>query len=136
MHVGRATPRTDEDSRSSVRSVCHTHEASMAKISGPLEDRLRTAAPGELVEVVLELVEERPRGLPVDKSARHAALERHFGASTEVITKTIQMLGGQVLGSSWLGSAIKARLPVECIERLQSLDRVELIDLPRQITRG
>jgi len=43
-------------------------------------------------------------------------------------TLLIDSVGGQVLGSSWLGSAVKARLPVESIQRLRALDSVEVIE--------
>lgn len=108
----------------------------MAKITALLEKRLRHAAPGDLVDVVIEVTQSKPPAESSTKSERHAALERHFGVSTIEVTQLIQSVGGEVLGSSWLSSAIKARLPVESVERLGSLDDVELIDLPRQLTRG
>lgn len=108
----------------------------MAKISGALEDRLRSAAPGELVDVVVEVTEQNPSSLPRERSERYAALEQHFGSSTEDVRQLIHGLGGQVLASSWLSRAIKVRIPVESIERLRSVDRVELIDVVRHITRG
>jgi len=107
----------------------------MAKITPLLENRLREAKPGDLLEVVIEVPQIPPQAAAT-RAERAAASERAFGASTKDLTQLIDSVGGQVLASTWLGSAIKARLPVESIERLRALDSIDLIDLPHQLTRG
>jgi hypothetical protein len=109
----------------------------MARISPVLQQYLQAAKPGDLVEIVLEIHEQpSPEALPAERRERSAALEQQFTSSAESVIQGIQNVGGTVLGSSWLGSAIKARVPVEHVNTLLSLDRVEAIDLPRKITRS
>ena len=108
----------------------------MAKISDILQERLRTCAPGEQVEIVVELGEHSPANLPASKSERHAALEEEFSRSSEPLGQLVRSIGGEVLSTTWLGSALKVRVPAKSVERLLSVDNVEFIDLPRQIRRG
>jgi hypothetical protein len=111
----------------------------MAKLTPLLERRLSQAAPGDLVEVVIEMsdlsqIPKEPGS--ATRAERHAAHEHDFGLSTKEVTQVIDSVGGKVLGSSWLSGAIKAQIPAESIERLRSLDNVEVIDAPHQLTRG
>jgi hypothetical protein len=108
----------------------------VAKISKVLEERLRSCAPDEQVELVLELGERHPDNLPTARSERNAALEEDFKTSTEPLKQLVRSVGGEVLKSTWLASALKVRIPAEGIERLRSAENVEFIDLPRQIKRG
>ena len=108
----------------------------MAKLSASLEQRLRTASPGELIEIVLEVEDApRPATLPATRSARYEALEQNFQSATESIASAIKTAGGTVLKHTWLGSAIKASVPAEVVASLLSLDGVTLVDLPGRITR-
>jgi hypothetical protein len=109
----------------------------MAKFSTLLEKRLRDAQPGEILDIVIE-VTERARAMPQSfgREERAAAAERQFLNDTEAIAELIQESGGQVLGRTWLGSALKARIPAERIERLRQVDDVEFVDLPRLLIRG
>jgi hypothetical protein len=109
----------------------------MSRMSTPLQEQLRRANPGDLVDVVVEVSEDAStEKLPVERAARSAAIEQRFAVSTEDIDRLIRDAGGEVLAKSWLSNAIKARIPVEGIDRLLSLDRVGLIDIPRTIKRG
>jgi hypothetical protein len=109
----------------------------MASITAPLERRLQTAEPGELVDIVLELQVETPQAPPpaAPRSQHYAAVEQQFADAGQHIRQFIRDHGGEVIAGSWLGSAIRARVPAASIAELQSLDRVELIDLPRALTR-
>jgi hypothetical protein len=109
----------------------------MASISAPLERRLRSAEPGELVDIVVELQTETPATAPADtpRAEHYSALEHHFASAGQHVRQFIRDRGGEVIGGSWLASAIRARVPAGSVTELQSLDRVELIDLPRSLTR-
>jgi hypothetical protein len=111
----------------------------MAKLTPLLENRLRQAAPGDLVDVVIEMsdLSQIPKEPGTKTRAeRHAAFEHDFGVSTKELTHLIDSVGGKVLASSWLSGAIKARVPVDSIERLRALENVEVIDVPHHLTRG
>ena len=108
-------------------------------MSTVLENHLRTASPDDWIDVVLEVAEPSSASLPApaaDRSERIARTEQHFTASNQDVIQGIQNAGGEVIDKSWLSSAIKARIRADGIERLLSLDRVELIDLPRRLTRS
>jgi hypothetical protein len=109
----------------------------MAGISASLERRLRTADPGELVDVVLELQTVMPpaakAGTP--RSEHYAAVEQRFADAGQHVREFIRDRGGEVIGTSWLASAIRARVPAAAITELQALDRVALLDVPQSLTR-
>jgi hypothetical protein len=109
----------------------------MASMSAPLERRLRSADPGELVDIVIELQTETPEAASAStpRSEHYAAVEHHFASAGQHVRQFIRDRGGEVIGSSWLTSAIRARVPAASVTELQSLDRVELLDLPRTLTR-
>jgi len=109
----------------------------MARMSAALENHLRTASPDDWIDVVLEVA--APSSAPgpeAERSERVARAEQQFTAQHQAVIQGIQNAGGEVLGQSWLSSAIKARIRVNEIERLLAIDRVELIDLPRRLTRS
>jgi hypothetical protein len=108
----------------------------MAKLTPLLERRLRQAAPTDLVEIVIEVTHVPPERAATARAERHAAFEHEFRVSTKALTDVIGSVGGQVLGSSWLSGAVKARVPADSIERLRSIDNVSSIDVPHQLTRG
>ena len=108
----------------------------MAKLTPLLERRLRQAAPGDLVEIVIEVTHVLPERAATARADRHAAFEQDFSAATKTLTDVIDSVGGKVLGSSWLSGAVKARVPADSIERLRAVDNVESIDVPHQLTRG
>ena len=109
----------------------------MASISAPLERRLRSADPGELVDIVIELQTEMPEpaSATAPRGQHYAAVERRFASVGEHVRGFIRDHGGEVIGSGWLAGAIRARVPAQSVTGLQLLDRVELIDLPRRLTR-
>jgi hypothetical protein len=108
----------------------------MAKLSPVLENHLETAKPDDWVDVVLEVNDQPPAALPSGRSERYAAIDEHFTSSNQNVIQTIHDSGGQVLDKSWLSGAIKARVRATDIPRLLSLDNVQLIDLPRRLTRS
>jgi hypothetical protein len=108
----------------------------MATLTPGLEYQLRNAAPGDLVEVVIEVSQLPLLPGPATRAERAAVFAHDFGVSTKQVTELIDSVGGEVMGSSWLSSAIEARLPVESIERLRAIANVQVIDVPRRLTRG
>jgi hypothetical protein len=108
----------------------------MAQLSPALERYLQTAKPDDLVDLVLELRDTpAPEALPADRGLRATKLDELFTAATAPLAQLVETAGGTLLGSSWLSSALKVRMPVKEIASLHAIDRVELIDLPRKITR-
>jgi hypothetical protein len=109
----------------------------MASISASLERRLQGADPSELVDVVIELHTETPPAAPsgTPRSEHYGAVEQHFADAGQHVRQFIRDRGGEVIGASWLASAIRARVPAASIADLQSLDRVSLVDLPQPLTR-
>ena len=108
----------------------------MARLSPVLQQYLQRAQPGDLVEVVLEMHDQpSPEPLPTERRERSQARDQQFTRATQAVVQIIQSAGGTVLGSSWLSSAIKIRIPAGRIEGLLTLDRIDLIDLPRKLTR-
>lgn len=107
----------------------------MAKLTPLLERRLRQAAPDDLVEIVIEVVHVPRERAATARAERHAAFEREFSLSTKALSDVIDSVGGEVLASSWLSGAVKARVPADSIERLRAVDNVESIDVPRHLTR-
>ena len=118
-------------------SMCHNSIARMARISAPLERRLRSADPGELVDIVIELQTETPDAAPAAASRpeHYSAAEHHFASAGQHVHQFVRDHGGEVIGSSWLAGAIRARVPAGSVSRLQSLDHVDLIDVPRALMR-
>jgi hypothetical protein len=110
----------------------------MPKLSPQLEDRLQSSKPGDVVDVVVEVAEDPKESdsLPLAKPERYDAAQQRFVNRNQGVTKAVEDAGGQVLAQTWLGSALKVRMPVENIERLLSFDHISLIDLPRTLTRG
>jgi len=109
----------------------------MAKLSPILKNHLEVAKPDDWVDVVLEVPETSPPARPItNHKEQFASGEQLFASSNKDVIQAIQDAGGQVLDKSWLSSAIKARIQVHGIDQLASLDRVQLIDLPRRLTRG
>ena len=108
----------------------------MARLSAVLADYLQKAKPRDLVDVVIEVSDAGVPSPHGDRSERIAAAETQFAAATRHVADFVRQAGGEVLGGTWLGQAIKVRMPAEDVERLLSLDRVDLVDLPRRLTRG
>jgi hypothetical protein len=108
----------------------------MARLTPVLQQRLQSAKPGDLVEVVLELRQTAaPESIPTERTERVAALDEHFTSSSEAVVRGIQAAGGSVLAKSWLSGTLKVRIPAEQVERLLGLDSIDVIDLPRTLTR-
>lgn len=108
----------------------------MARLSASLEQRLRTASPDELLEVIVEVKETTaPAPLPAAKGERYAALAQHFRSATAPITLAIDTLGGKVLERTFMGSALKVLVPANRVKTLLSIDDVTLVDLDARIKR-
>lgn len=108
----------------------------MGRLTASLENRLLTTEPGELIDVIIEVRDAgRPADLPADKPERYATLERDFQSSTAAVTDIVSTMGGKVLGQTWLGGALKVRIPVDRVKSLLALDDVVLLDLPSKISR-
>jgi hypothetical protein len=109
----------------------------MPKFSPQLEDRLRGSKPGDTIEVVLEVAGEPAHAdLSKPRAQRMQSMQSDFDTESTEVKKLVENMGGQVLGDSWLGRALKVRVPVDRIYDLLDSGDVHLVDVPRQITRG
>ena len=107
------------------------------KLSPALADRVEQAAPGEVLDVVVELhrrLIEATRGTTVEE--RIAPVRDAFAAEARPVEDEIRRLDGEVLGSAWINQTLRARVPVEGIGRLAGLDEVVALDLPRRLAPG
>jgi hypothetical protein len=116
----------------------------MARMTTRLQDRLTHTSPGDWLDVVVEIADDasflaRPateRSAGASRSDRYGAMQQQFATASQSVEQAIQDAGGEILGRSALAGALKVRMPVDGIPRLLSLDGVELVDMPRTITRG
>jgi hypothetical protein len=97
------------------------------KLTPALLDRARAAAPGDLVDVVIELRRERTRGGDVDE------LRSRFAKDASPVEQAVVEAGGAVLGRAWLNATVRARVPAGTLARLGQVEGVERIDAPRRI---
>ncbi len=102
------------------------------KLRTDLLSRLAESADDELVDVILEL--NKPDVAAVGRQERIALLKESFAQSSAPVTRAVEQLGGEVLGSAWINQTIHARLNPAGVRRLADLDAVAAVDLPHKIT--
>jgi len=112
------------------------------KWSSALSESASCAAPGELLEVVLELkgVElKKKTASPAAPGATRAQKmqlgKQNFSKASQPIKEKILKLGGEVLEEAWLNSTISAKLSKQALAELDHEEIVESIDLPRALKR-
>jgi hypothetical protein len=103
---------------------------SRSKLTPSLASRAREAAPGDLLDVVIELVPPASAGEPADArgaiSTRKAAFQRDLAP----VEEALRQAGGQLLASVWLNHTLRARIPAGSIEKLAELAAVHTLDVP------
>lgn len=105
---------------------------SMGKISSELAEQLKTAGPGEPIEVIVEL--DPLPALPGtgSRAERVAQLRKNFDTT---LASVVRYLGpdGRILDSAWINSTIRAELTRDQIKKLEGVENVSRIDFPRAI---
>lgn len=108
------------------RSVCEP-VVSPGKLSKGLASRLESVSADDMIDIVVEL--EPPASKPTNVSATVA----QFKETSEPVTGTIEETGGKVLGTAWINSTVRARIPASAITRVAALQHVERIDVPNAL---
>lgn len=105
-----------------------------SKLSPSLKKRLDRAAPGEMIEVVVEL-HPTPilEGAAADRDERIAALHDAFAQRAAPLEAVVRASGGEVTGAVWLNETIRARVPAATVAALSGHPEVMLVDLPRAL---
>jgi hypothetical protein len=109
----------------------------VAKLRPALAERLRQAAPGETLEIVLELQPRRvqpTQGLSVEE--RTAPVRDGFAHDSKPVEDAVAAAGGAVLGRVWLNQTIRVRVPAGAVPALSAFAQVVALDLPRTLVRG
>ena len=102
------------------------------KLRTELLSRLASSADDDLVDVILEL--DRPEVSATSRQERIAMLKASFARTSAPVTRAVEKLGGEVLGSAWINQTIHARINPAGVRRLAELDSVAAVDLPHNIT--
>lgn len=97
------------------------------KLSEELASRIESVAATDMVDIVVEI--EAPASKPPSVSA---TITRFKETSTPV-TQTIEQVGGEVIGSAWINSTVRARVPASAVSKVAALQNVERIDIPSQL---
>lgn len=97
------------------------------KLSDGLASRLETVDAADMVDIIVEL--EPPASKPPTLSATVA----RFKETSIPVTRTIEQVGGEVIGSAWINSTVRARVPASAVLKVAALQIVERIDVPSQL---
>src|SRR5712691_10563265 len=102
------------------------------KISQPLAESL--AKPGEMVEVIVEIVAPQAADAPGSSQAEKiAARKSTFSQQADPVSEAIRRMGGEVTGQAWINGCIRARVAKKAVPALSDEAQVARIDLPRTI---
>lgn len=106
---------------------------SRGKISPTLAHQLKHAGPNEPIEVIVQLQPaRRPAG--GSRAERVTALKKGFNDNFERFTQRIDDNGGEILGTAWINSTVRARMTPSQIRSLGTDQLITEIDSPRPIT--
>ena len=97
------------------------------KVSTGLASRLENANASDLVDVIVELE------VPAPGENNITATMAQFKVSSAPVTGSIEQMGGEVLGSAWINSTVRARIPARGVKRLAAVRGVGRIDLPHKL---
>jgi hypothetical protein len=99
------------------------------KISPALEERLKSVAPNEPLEVIVQL--EAPQ-IPAEgtRAERIDATKTNFDRAMTDLAGRVSSAGGQVLDRAWINSTARVRATPDQIKSLASDEHVQAIDSP------
>lgn len=105
-----------------------------AKLTLALAQRLAGCAPGEVLDLVVELRARRVEATPgTAREERIAPVRDGFEADASPVSDAIRRLGGEVLDRAWINQTLRVRLPAGGVAALGELSQVAAIDLPRAL---
>jgi len=104
-----------------------------SKIGPNLAQKLETAGPNEAIEVIVQL---QPPARPEvgSRAERVTALKKGFDRNFARLTQRVSADGGQILGTAWINSTVRALLTPRQIRTLGTDQFITEIDSPRAIT--
>lgn len=106
-----------------------------AKLSRVLAERVDQAAPGEVLDLVVELHPRRVESAPgASREERIAPVRDAFQRDAAPVEAAIQALGGEVVDAAWINQTVRARLPAAGVARLAELSQVVMLDVARRLS--
>lgn len=108
--------------------------ANDTKVSVALQESLSAGRDDEPVDIVVEMT---PPHLsePGTQTERIEQAKRSFDDLAASVAATISAAGGVVLGTAWINSTVRGRVPASGIQLLLADDNVKRVDAPRKISR-
>jgi len=106
------------------------------KLTHPLKERVRKAQAGDVIEVVVELVDRGTDDMEPHRSRpeRMRAIEEAFNRDANPVVVAIHGLGGQVTETFWIDQTVVARVPAAGVGALSRMDQVAALDVPHRIS--
>ncbi len=106
----------------------------MAIITEPLASQMDASNPDEMLEVIVEVKPTVvPQSLP--RQEKIARMRDAFENGIVELEEQIGRFGGRVLERAWINGTLKAIIPARTIERIADLEGVDVLDVPRTLTR-
>ena len=106
------------------------------KLTPILKARVQQAARGDMLDLIFELPRHSVEATPgLTREERIAPVRDAFRHDATPLEHAITAAGGTVTGEAWINQTLRARVPVEALSTLASLDEVVSIDLPRTLMR-
>lgn len=111
---------------------------SIKKLTPKLAEHIEKTGAGDMLEIIVELDQARGKEIisgsgDMSRQERIAKLQEDFADQSAAVTSRIAEVGGEVLGQAWINKTLKARVPVESIQRISDDDEVTAVDLPETI---
>jgi len=105
-----------------------------AKITPALTVQVEGAAPGEVLDVIVELPSrqvELAGGETYEE--RTVSVRQGFERDALAVEEAIRRAGGTVAGRAWINQTLRASVPCEALAGLTALDEVVVLDVPRAL---
>src|SRR2546421_459237 len=83
----------------------------MAKVTPELETRLAAAAPGQELDLVLEMTGDVPTAPSGTATTEYVdSMRQSFHADLASVHRLVEDIGGAVMGENWLNRVVKVRV--------------------------
>jgi hypothetical protein len=108
-----------------------------AKVSARLLAEVASKAPGEHVDLIIELAPPDVSAVTGSSRAERgeaiAAMKRTFESKVASVSERLSAVGGEVVDSAWINSTVRGRIPAGRVREIADDDEVEGLDLPAQL---